>query len=381
MNLVMKKVGIILFCLVLTLLVVFTVCSEQNIALAQEFKIGIMTGTVSQGEEEFRAARNMIDIYGEDMLSHITYPDKFTEEQETIITNMCALASDPLIKALVIVQGVPGISAAIDKVREIRPDMLVLVGVPGDDPGVICSRADFIVNKDQPKMGIATMEQAYKLGAKTFVLYSFPRHMSYEILIQQRANYEKTAKRLGIKWVYANAPDPTGDAGVAGTQMFIMEDVPRKIAEYGVDTAMTGTNCSMMEPLILQIAMGGAIFPCQCCPSPYHGYPGALGIEIPEDKKGNVPWIIEAIDQKVIELGNPGRMSTWPIPCNMILIEAFVKYAIDYCEGKTGRYDVPYMEGIFSEIIGGEPTVFNSLPGYDNYLQFMAPYITFGAEH
>ena len=41
----------------------------------------------------------------------------------------------------------------------------------------------------------------------------------------------------------------------------------------------------MQEPLIKSTLQEGAIFPQQCCPSPYHAYPSALGIEIPEDKK------------------------------------------------------------------------------------------------
>lgn len=41
----------------------------------------------------------------------------------------------------------------------------------------------------------------------------------------------------------------------------------------------------MQEPLITAILKHGGLFPEQCCPSPTHGYPGALGIAIPEDKK------------------------------------------------------------------------------------------------
>ena len=90
-----------------------------------------------------------------------------------------------------------------------------------------------------------------------------------------------------MKFVDATAPDPTGDAGVPGAQQFILEDVPRKIAEYGKDTNFFSTNCAMQEPLIKASLEGGAIYAQQCCPSPYHGYPGALGIEIPADKAGN----------------------------------------------------------------------------------------------
>jgi len=377
----MKRVGLILFCLVLTLLIVLTVCGEQNTALAQDYKIGIFTGTVSQGEEEFRAAENMIAKYGEDMIVHITYPDRFMQEQETIITNLTAMASDPLVKALVIIQAVPGMSPAIDRVRELRPDILVIAGIPGEDPAMIAARADVVLTTDDLGRGTRIIEQAYKMGAKTFVHYTFPRHMSYELLSQRRVIFRETADRLGIEFVDADAPDPTGDAGVPGTQMFITEDVPRKVAEYGKDTAFFGTNCAMQEPLIRQVIEQGALFPVQCCPSPYHAYPGALGLKIPEDKKGNVEWIIEAIDQKIVELGAAGRLSTWPIPVNMAYIEAGVEYAIDYLEGRTdGKLDEARMESILGEITGGEIDLV-PLGNLDNFLMFLSDYITFGADN
>ena len=377
----MKRVGLILFCLILTLLVVLTVCGEQNTALAQDYKIGIFTGTVSQGEEEFRAAENMMAKYGEDMIIHMTYPDRFMQEQETIITNLTAMASDPLVKALVIVQAVPGMSPAIDRVRELRPDILVIAGIPGEDPAMIAARADVVLTTDDLGRGVCTIEQAHKLGAKVFVHYTFPRHMSYELLSQRRVIMRETAAKLGINFVDADAPDPTGDAGVPGTQMFITEDVPRKVAEYGKDTAFFGTNCAMQEPLIRQVVEQGAIFPVQCCPSPYHAYPGALGIKIPEDKKGNVEWILEAIDQKIVELGSAGRLSTWPIPVNMAYIEAGVEYAIDYLEGKTdGKLDEARMESILGEVTGGEIDLI-SFGDLDNFLMFLSGYITFGVDN
>lgn len=373
----MKRIGSYLLCIVIIMLVVISVFGP-GVALARDYKIGIFTGTVSQGEEEFRAAENMIAKYGNDVIVHMTYPDRFMAEQETIITNLLAMASDPLVEALVIVQAVPGMSPAIDKVRELKPDILIIAGVPAEDPAMIAARADVVLNTDDLGRGICTLEQAHALGATTFVHYTFPRHMSYELLSQRRTIMRETAEKLGMEFVDTDAPDPTGDAGVPGTQMFITEDIPRKVSEYGKDTAFFGTNCAMMEPLIKQVVDEGAIFPVQCCPSPYHAYPGALGIEIPEDKKGNVEWILEAIEAKLVELGAGGRLSTWPIPVNMAYIEAGVAYAIDYLEGRIDKkLDKEKLEDIFAEITG---STINLVPfgDLDNYLMFKSGYITFG---
>jgi len=95
---------------------------EQTAPPAPTFKIGIMTGTVSQGEDEYRAAEQMKAKYG-DRIVHVTYPDNFMQEQETVIGQITGMASDPEVKAIVICQGVPGTAAAIDKIRETRKDL------------------------------------------------------------------------------------------------------------------------------------------------------------------------------------------------------------------------------------------------------------------
>lgn len=314
---------------------------------AASYKIGIMTGTVSQGEEEFRMAENMKAKYG-DMIVTATYPDNFSSETETTISNIIALASDPDIKAIVICQAVSGTAAAIDKIRETRPDMLFVLGTAHEDPQVISSKADIIMGLDQIKSALPIVERAHEAGAKTFIHYSFPRHLSSVTNSARVPLFQQYCEERGIKFVSVISPDPTGDSGLAGTQQFILEDVPRQLAEYGPDTAFFGTNCGMMEPLIKQVMAGGAILPQQCCPSPYHAYPAALNISIPADKQGDIDYIIEQIGIKVAEGGNSGRMSTYRMPMNMAFIEIGVEYAIKFIEGQT---DGPMDEAVLRETI------------------------------
>lgn len=348
----------------------------------KDYKIGIITGTVSQGEEEYRAAEKMKEKYG-DMIVLQTYPDSFMKEQETTIANTLTLASDPDVKAIVFVQAVPGASAAIDKVRETNPDMLFIAGVPGEDPAMIGGKADVVIAADELGMGTTIVEQAKKQGAKTLVHYSFPRHMSYEMLAKRRDLLKDTCKKNNIEFVDATAPDPTGDAGVPGSQQFILEDVPRKVAEYGKDTAFFSTNCSMQEPLIKSVLAQGAIFPQQCCPSPYHAYPAALGIEIPDDKKGDIDFIVEEIGKRIKEKGGSGRFSTWPVPVNMLFVEAGTEYAMAFIEGKTdGRNDQKKLSEILNNMVDGEITITpytdeGTKKTYENYYLLLSDYIDF----
>ena len=84
-------------------------------AATGSFKIGIMTGTVSQGEDEFRGAQ-MVEKDFPGLVKHVTYPDNFMQEQETTISQVAGLAADPTVKAIVIAQAIPGSVAAIKKV-------------------------------------------------------------------------------------------------------------------------------------------------------------------------------------------------------------------------------------------------------------------------
>jgi hypothetical protein len=335
------------------------------------FKIGIMTGTVSQGEEEFRAAEKLVKKYGADKVKHVTYPDKFAQEQETTIAQLVGLASDPEIKAIIICQAVPGTAAAIDKIRETRDDILFIAGVPHEDPETIASRADIVIETDNLKRGETIVELAAQMGAKTFIHYSFPRHMSMELLSRRRDIMKQKAQELGLQFVELDAPDPTGDAGISGAQQFMIEDVPRQVEKYGKDTAFFNTNCGMQEPLIKTVLETGAIYPEQCCPSPYHAYPGALGIEIPEDKAGDVNYMLEQIRTKIKDAGASGRFATWKVPANMAMIEAAFQYAMDYAEGEVEKFDKDHFVKLLKEATGDDNLSVSEYEGRPNFLLFV----------
>lgn len=370
----MKK--LLVFLLVATMLFTTVACTTEDDSgsadVDADYKIGIVTGTVSQGEEEFNAAKQMVDKYG-DMIEHVTYPDNFGKEVETTISQVASLASDPAVKAIVFVQAVPGAAASIDKVRETRDDILFVLGVPHEDPDVIAARADIALELNQLQRGVDIMHTAKDMGAETFVHYSFPRHMSYELLSARRDVLKDTAEELGIEFVEVDAPDPTGDAGTPGTQQFILENVPQQVEKYGVDTAFFGTNCSMMEPLIKQCLEYGAIFPEQCCPSPYHGYPGALGIEIPEDKAGDLDFLAEQVSAKLAEKGGTGRFGTWTKPANVAMIDAGVEYSRAFIEGNIERLDVDAMTKYMKEATNDttDDVKLEKFENYDNFILFV----------
>jgi len=296
-------------------LVVLALALVMSGAYAQaKYHIGVVTGTVSQSEDDLRGAEALIKEYKSvkdgGMIQHITYPDDFMSQQETFISQVVSLADDPLMKAIVINQAIPGSAEAFKRVREKRADILLLAGEAHEDPLVIQGAADLAMSADFVSRGYTIIWAAKQLGAKSFVHISFPRHMSYETLGRRRAIMEEACKDLGLKFYFETAPDPTSDVGMAGAQQFIMEKTPQWIQKYGKETAFFCTNDGHTEPLLRQLLAYGGIFVEADLPSPLMGYPGALGIDL-SAVAGNFPAILKAVEDAVVAKGGAGRFGTW----------------------------------------------------------------------
>lgn len=320
-------------------------------------KVGFLSGTTSQNEEEYRVAEEMVKKYGQDRVIHLTYPDKFMDEQETTIQQIMSMATDPDVKAIFLNQAVPGCVAGIQKVKEFRPDIFFISNNVHEDPHLMASVNDIVLDADHPVRGEMAIPIAAKMGAKAYIHYSFPRHMSRPLNVDRVGRIQRECQKLGIQFVSVNAPDPTGDAGVAGTQQFIIEDVPRQVEKYGKDTVFFGTNVSMMEPMIRSAIASGAMIIDLCDPSPYLGYPGALGIAIPADKQGDVPYALSAIQAKINEAGMAGRFATPAIPYTLGISRAAIEYCFDVAEGRTQGYDREKMETLIKKHLGADTQI------------------------
>lgn len=309
-------------------------CGPKNDA--KKMHIGIVTGTVSQGEDELRGAEAMIEKYGDaasgGMIKHVTYPDNFTQELETTIGTITGLADDPEMKVIVINQAVPGTVAAFTQIREKRPDILLLANSSQEDTAMIEAVSDLVVDPDNVNRGYLMILAAKKMGAKKFVHISFPRHMSIELLSLRKSIMEEACKDLGLEFIFETAPDPTSDVGVPGAQQFILEKMPAWVEKYGKDTAFFCTNDAQTEPLLKRVAELGAIFVEPDLPSPIMGYPGAFGIDL-KAEAGNWPAILKKVEETVVAKGGAKRMGTWAFSYGYTATEGLVEYGKNVVEG------------------------------------------------
>lgn len=313
------------------------------LSFAADFHIGVMTGTVSQSEDSLRGAEAAMETYGVaekgGKIVHVTYPDNFMQEIETSISQLVALADDPKMKVIVMSEGIPGTVEAFRRIREKRPDIVLLANSPHEDPEMVAEVSDLLLCADFFSRGYLIANAAKQLGAEKFIHVSFPRHLSYEVISKRRAIMKATAEDLGMEFIDISAPDPVSDVGVAGAQQYILEQVPNWLEKYGKNSAFYVTNDAHAEPLLKRVAEEGGLFIEADTPSPTIGYPGALGIKFDDNEKGNWPAILKKIESAVVEKGGAGRMGTWAYSYNYTSTLALCDLANDIVEKNVDPTD------------------------------------------
>ena len=340
------------------------------------FKIGIMTGTVSQGEEDFRGAQQVIAKYGSDHVKHVTYPDNFSSEMETVISQLTGLAADPEVKVILVGQAIPGSASAARKIRETRPDILIGFVGPHEDPDVINPVCDIAIQPDQITRGVTIVETAHQMGAKNFVHYSFPRHMAQLLLKKRKDIMEQECKKRGMNFYFVTAPDPTSEAGLPGAQQFILEDVPRQLRKLGPATAFYSTNDGMQEPLIRSVLQSGGYFVEQDVPAPTAGYPAALGMAIPPEKAGNMDYINGEIKRLIAVKGKSGHFGSWTQPVDMVAIRAYTDLLVEAAQRKADLRDSMAVLSHLEKEAGG-PVRIRKYDRVGNQWLVVLPHITY----
>ena len=343
----MKKVVSLLLALVMALTLV--ACGDKNTGDtnnpgttgddAPAYRIGIVTGSVSQSEDDRRGAEAFQAEYGEDMVKLAIYPDNFTEETETTIQTIVNLSADPLMKAIIVNQSVPGVTEAFRKIKESRPDIICIAGESHEDLPEIGSAADLVCNNDFVSRGYLIIRTAHELGCDTFVHISFPRHMSYETMSRRVAIMKAACEEFGMKFVLETAPDPTSDVGVSGAQTYILEQVPAWAEKYGQKAAYFCTNDAHTEPLLKRLLECGGYFIEADLPSPLMGYPGALGLDLSQEA-GDFDKILAKVESAIVEKGGADHFGTWAYSYGYTLSAGLALHAKNVIDGKSELLDM-----------------------------------------
>ncbi len=310
-----------------------------------DYHIGIVTGSVSQSEDDRRGAEAFQAKYGEDKVTLAIYPDNFTEELETTIQTIVNMSDDPLMKAVIVNQSIPGTTEAFRLIKERRPDILCIAGEAHEDLPEIGSASDLVCNNDFVSRGYLIIRTAHELGADTFVHISFPRHMAYETMSRRVAVMEEACKEFNMEFVLETAPDPTSDVGIPGAQAYILENVPAWVQKYGENAAYFCTNDAHTEPLLKQLVKYGGYFIEADLPSPLMGYPGALGLDLTEEA-GDFEKILAKVESTISAtttdsgVSGANRFGTWAYSYGYTLSAGLAEHAKNVIDGVSEITDM-----------------------------------------
>ena len=298
-------------------------------------KIAIITAPFYQNRETYTSARQIVDKYGKDKVIHRTWPDMHRDETEQVISIVAKLGADPEIKAIIASDVVYGMSAGFEKLRETRPD--IFIASCGTQDIWLAQIANLIFGEDSLGMCQAIVEQAQNMGAKAFVYYSSSYLLAYPVIFEMRKRIKESCEKLNIEFVNAeelNMPSA-----------LISLNVDKYIQNYGKDTAFY---CPGFQgDIIGEVVKAGAILPQAWGLSPYRGFPVALGINWPDGKNFHdvyellpLDYFISEASRIAAEKGITGRLSTWPVPLEMMSTIAGAEYAIKWLDGEVPKKGV-----------------------------------------
>ena len=297
--------------------------------------IAIITGTVTQSEDDRRGAEAIQAKYGSDVVALATYPDNFGEEYDTTVQTIVNFADDQNVKCIVVNQAVPGTAEAFQKVKELRPDIVCIAGEAHEDLPVIGKVADVVVNNNFIDRGYLMIKTAHDLGCDTFVHVSFPRHLAYETMSRRVACMQEACKDFGMKFVMETAPDPTDTSagGMDGAVAFMKENTPKWIEKYGQNSAYFCTNDGETAPMLEALIKNGGYFIEADLPSPLLGYPEALGGLDTTAEAGDFSAILTKVEQAIVDAGGAGRFGTWSVSWGYTLSSGLGEYAMGIVNG------------------------------------------------
>jgi hypothetical protein len=287
----------------------------------------------------------MVEKFGkaseEGLINHVVYPLEFYSDPEAMADLLESLLEDPLLKVVVVNQAISGTAEGFNRIRQKRPDILLLAGEPQDPPALISQAATLVLAADHQSRGYLLPYVAKEMGADSFVHISFPRHMAYDHMKTREAIMRVSTKDLGLAYYTETAPDPTGEAGVDGARTFILEAMPRWLEKYGPNTAFFATNDAHVLPILQKIIEYKSGFFVEAdIPSPLLAFPTAFDLDF-SDYYGQWNMILTRLEMAVEKLGASGRMGVWVYPTNFSQTTGLVEFGKIMAEGRTDASNIP----------------------------------------
>ena len=290
-------------------------------------KIAIIIGEQEQNPELFAAVSELARTY-DDSLMIVKYASNYYADPEAVTNIARTIAADENVQAVIFADGVKGTGAAVQKVREMRTDMCIVVCDPHEG-SVNVKDADLVLSVDFPALGEAMVKQAKDMGAQTFVFYTTNRHLKYSSVVALRLAAEDACKSQKMTFKLASSVDMLEDSRDLDTaKLFIAEDAARKNEKFGKKTALFSTDPQVQGAVAAQALRYDMAMPATFLPSPL-----SIAADLGVDMTGHETDSAYAMEQLLADdARTPGRLATWGFSAAI----AFVQTALDWAIGVVG---------------------------------------------
>lgn len=315
----MKKYVLPILLLLLTL--TLAACGSQTNPTLEEANLGktsqeqagpLLLGVVTCGEPYSDSGRFVERLLAEQdesdsvQLLHQVWPDDFLSNPEQTRQTIRDLL-DQDVQGLLIIDAFSGLTEILAEELDDWEGFLA-IGNPGDPLSQAAALADLVLLLDEETMGSCLAEKAYDLGAETLVYYYNEQDFGEQGTLAaqlQLAQVAHSCVQNNMSFIPVLLPQE-------GSSMFIQEDVPQKVAQYGADTAFFGGSTAAIP--VAESAIGaGAISPTMGYYSPYGQLPAVLGFEVEDQYYGDYDWLDQQLKDKLAEFSGEARLAYFPV--------------------------------------------------------------------
>jgi hypothetical protein len=257
---------------------------------------------------------------------------EYVGDPEALARLIEELGADPLVRVIVVNQGVAGTAEGFRRVKAARPEVQCLVADSHEAPADIAASADINLASNHVARGYLIPWAAKRLGARTMVYLSFKRHLEIEQLAIRRLVMKAACGELGLEFVDAEVADPVDSPQSADDMAGIFASL---VAAHGPETVFVPSAYVHILPLVEAVAKTGQGFMLEAdLPSVLQAFPEAGAAEPPAEP---VDW-----DQRLkrIELAaeatpGAGRLGVWPYPMGFSQTAALAEHGMRVVEGRA----------------------------------------------
>jgi hypothetical protein len=176
--------------------------------------LGVVTGNEIDYPMENLALEKLMEAYGEERFVDngeatlkIRRYEEGVRKSTSLFDSVMELASDPTVKAIMVMPAPVGTIAAFTEARKLRPDLILLAGEAIEDPGPLAYISNLVVSYDFISEGYLIAHAASVMGVKTVVSLEKKGFDKYIPGARREAVLENISYDKGINYVLLEIPD------------------------------------------------------------------------------------------------------------------------------------------------------------------------------